>query len=272
MKSGYTRPIRWLAIGCALVPSAAAQQASDSIEYRAGYFACARFRQDLQANVRIQSGNRGLRQTTGRTGVLIVAGQDSAGGIRLDSWFDSLMVWREDASGKASPGTDGVIGGRFAGLMSRRGHYSRLDSPFVPDEIAEITDLGAALDDLFPPVPGIPLAVGQRWQDSTGWVLTRLDDRSNRRRYRITANRETRQHLLLPDSTAVDVRLVEQETGILIWDPASGVVRWERSIEAEANIPAATGLPGGGHALLEQSVRLDRDDSAPDCRSAGGRP
>jgi hypothetical protein len=99
-----------------------------------------------------------------------------------------------------------------------------------------------------------------------------LDDRSNHRRYRVTANRETRQHLLLTDSTAVDVRLVEQETGTLTWDQATGIVRWERSIEAEANIPAATGLPRGGHAWLEQSVRLDREGSAPDCQSAGARP
>ncbi|HSE66445.1 MAG TPA: hypothetical protein VLB12_05645, partial [Gemmatimonadales bacterium] len=182
---------------------------------------------------------------------------DTAGGMLIESWFDSLMVWRAEPTGKRWVDTDGVIGGRFLGLLYPGGRYFRIDAPFVPGEIAEITNLTAALDDWFPPVPGALLDVGQRWQDSTGWIISRQSDQKNLQRYRVVGNR-TLYSRLGGDSLADTAQQVERETGLMLWDPAAGLMRWDRAIEAEASIPASDELPRGAQTRVEQTIRLER--------------
>jgi hypothetical protein len=189
--------------------------------------------------------------------LLVVTARDTAGGMLIESWFDSLMVWRSEPAGKRSVDTDGVIGGRFLGLLQSGGRYFRTDAPFVPGEIAEITNLTAALDDLFPPVPGAPLVVGQRWQDSTGWIISRQSDQKNLQRYRVVGNRILNSRLG-GDSLADTAQQVERETGLMLWDPAAGLMRWDRAIEAEASIPASDELPHGAQTRVEQTIRLER--------------
>lgn len=227
------------------------------IRYRTADLACARFRQSVETSLRVESGSRVMRQSTGRSGVLVVTARDSAGGMLIESWFDSLMVWRAELTGKHLVDTDGVIGGRFLGLLDSAGRYRRLDAPFVPGEIAEITNLTAALDDFFPPVPGTPLEVGQRWQDSTGWVVSRQSDQKNLQRYRMLGNR-TLHSRLGGDSLADTAQQVERETAQMLWDPTAGLVRWDRSIEAEAAIPANEEIPHGAQTRVEQTIRLER--------------
>ena len=227
------------------------------IRYRTADLACTRFRQSVETNLRLESGNRVLRQNSGRSGLLVVTARDTAGGMLIESWFDSLMVWRSEPAGKRSVDTDGVIGGRFLGMLQSGGRYFRTDAPFVPGEIAEITNLTAALDDLFPPVPGAPLVVGQRWQDSTGWIISRQSDQKNLPRYRVVGNR-IQNSRLGGDSLADTAQQVERETGLMLWDPAAGLMRWDRAIEAEASIPASDELPHGAQTRVEQTIRLER--------------
>jgi hypothetical protein len=167
------------------------------------------------------------------------------------------MVWRTEATGQRAVDTDGVIGGRFLGLLDPEGRYSRIDAPFVPGEIAEITNLTAALDDFFPPVPGTSLDPGQRWQDSTGWIISRQSDQKNLQRYRMLGHR-TLHPRLGGDSLADTAQQVEQETALMLWDPAAGLMGWDRSIEAEAAIPASDELPHGAQTRVEQTIRLER--------------
>lgn len=258
VSSGLLSIVALLAIGA----SASAQAAP--IRYRTADLACARFRQSVETNLRIESGNRVLRQNSGRSGLLIVTARDTAGGMLLESWFDSLMVWRAEPTGKRSVDTDGVIGGRFLGLLQPGGRYSRIDVPFVPGEVAEITDLTAVLDDLFPPVPGTRLDAGQRWQDSTGWVIARQSDKGTLQRYGIIGTRHL-QSRLGTDSLADTAQQVERETGQMFWDPTAGLMRWDRAIEAEASIPASDELPHGAQTRVEQTIRLERV-SGGECR------
>jgi hypothetical protein len=238
------------------VPASGPAQAVP-IRYRTADLACARFRHSVETSLRLESGNRVLRQNSGRSGLLVVTARDTAGGMLIESWFDSLMVWRAEPTGKRLVDTDGVIGGRFLGLLYPRGRYFRIDAPFVPGEIAEITNLTAALDDLFPPVPGASLDVGQRWQDSTGWIIGRQSDQKNLQRYRVVGNR-TLHSRLGGDSLADTAQQVERETGLMLWDPATGLMRWDRAIEAEASIPASDELPRGAQTRVEQTIRLER--------------
>ena len=227
------------------------------IRYRTADLSCVRFHQSVETSLRLESGNRVLRQSSGRSGLLVVTARDTAGGMLIESWFDSLMVWRAEATGKRAVDTDGVIGGRFLGLLGPEGRYSRIDAPFVPGEIAEITNLTAALDDFFPPVPGTSLEVGQRWQDSTGWVISRQSDQKNLQRYRMLGHR-TLHPRLGGDSLADTAQQVEEETALMLWDPAAGLMGWDRSIEAEAAIPANAELPHGAQTRVEQTIRLER--------------
>jgi len=44
----------------------------------------------------------------------------------------------------------------------------------------------------------------------------------------------------------------------MLWDPAAGLMRWDRAIEAEASIPASDELPHGAQTRVEQTIRLER--------------
>src|SRR5262245_56289878 len=238
------------------LPASGSAQAAP-IRYRTADLTCARFRQSVETSLRVESGNRVMRQSTGRSGLLVVTARDTTGGMLIESWFDSLMVWRVEQTGKHLVDTDGVIGGRFLGLLDAVGRYRRVDAPFVPGEIAEITNLTAALDDFFPPVPGTSLDVGQRWQDSTGWIISRQSDQRNLQRYRMLGQR-TLHSRLGEDALADTAQQVERETAQMLWDPSVGLMRWDRSIEAEAAIPASDEIPHGAQTRVEQTIRLER--------------
>ena len=76
--------------------------------------------------------------------------------MAVEAWLDPLSLVRRSPEAAITPDTDGLIGGRYRGSLSRSGVYSSKVRPFVPDEIAEIADMGGALDDFFPPLPGEP--------------------------------------------------------------------------------------------------------------------
>jgi hypothetical protein len=101
--------------------------------------------------------------------------------------------------------------------------------PFVPDDVAEVADLGGAMDDLLPRLPPQTLAVGQRWSDSAGLELRRLPDSTAgaRRVLRLTlsARAESRQATIRGDTTHLPARQVTVEDGRIDWDPARGPLR-----------------------------------------------
>ena len=258
------RPALWRVLLLYGMPAVVpARQSIPAPAYRLTDLACARFHQSVESSIRVESGNRSLRQASGRDGVLTLKARDSLPGFSLETWFDSLMVWRDEPAGKRQADTDGVIGGRYRGLLLPLGGYTRIDTPFIPDPVAELTDLTSVLDDLLPPLPGIPLSVGQRWQDTTGWVIARISDQHGLQRYRISGTRIRRDKVVLPDSSTVDSEGTEKETGLMLWDPARGLSRWDRSIDAEASVPATGPVPRGAHTEVEQNIRLDRLPGCP---------
>ena len=61
----------------------------------------------------------------------------STGGVALEAWYDSLELRRRSGDQEVMADTDGLIGGRYRGLLAPDGHYSEHARPFVPDEVAE---------------------------------------------------------------------------------------------------------------------------------------
>jgi len=203
---------------------------------------CATYRQQVSSEIILESGRQRSRETTGRDGTLTVraTGPDSL--LHLEAWFDTLTVWREGAGERIAPETDGVVGGRFRGLLTRMGGFTPLDRPFVPDDIAQVADIGDALQELFPPLPPVPLAAGAGWKDDFGTVILRLTDgmRGGRRveRYRLNRRFERQESRLLPDSTEVETVRQQSETGVYEWSVELGPVRWEREIVINVQVPA----------------------------------
>ena len=105
------------------------------------------------------------------------SGAAGAGGSGLEAWYDSLASDAREPRRNLTPDTDGLLGGRYRGTLTAPAATRRQARPFVPDEVAEVAELGGALEDLLPAAAagGAP-AVGRRWTDSAGLELRRLAD------------------------------------------------------------------------------------------------
>lgn len=252
----------WIGLIAGVWPALSAAQSSARPIYQANQFACVGFRQHINSLIRTESGTQTLRETSGRDGLLRVKSTDSSGVAHLQSWFDSLTVWRAGPGGELQPETDGVIGGRYLGTLDSTGSYTRLDAPFVPPELAQIDDVAAALDDMFPLLPPIRLRVGQVWSDSAGVTIERLPDGTMEgrsvERFRLRAQREGTAPVRVGDSTLVDAVRSEQETSTIVWDPSAGLVAWDRDVVVEATVSAGGVVPRGVRSRVEQKIRLDR--------------
>ncbi|MSR03201.1 MAG: hypothetical protein EXR94_10775 [Gemmatimonadetes bacterium] len=242
-------------LGLALVgwvSSAAAQT------YRPSAFACAVFQESVATSIRGTNGSAEVADRAGRFGLLVLNGRDSSGVVVLEAWYDSLEVWRETAAGREAPETDGVVGGRFRGVLHAAGKYRPLKAPFIPDELADVADLAAVLDDFLPWLPPAPLAAGQQWSDTTGLTIRRLPDRARTHHYRWTASRRRGDRYAASDSLSVTLDQVIKETGELEWSPEGGPLGWTRQINVSARIPATGGVKRPVRSTVDQTVTVTR--------------
>ena len=154
-----------------------------------------------------------------RDGRLVVRGTAVDSGIALEAWWDSLALSRRTGDQTLTPDAAGVLGGRYRGLLRPDGRFVRTDSPWVPDEVAEVSDLSVALDDLFPVDSGV--------------TVHRLGDSAGVERFRVQSSRSV-------DSAATDDRpfaVYESETsdGVVLWG-AVGLIGWDRRVQAETRV------------------------------------
>jgi hypothetical protein len=244
------------------LPGAQSVHPPAEFRYTAAQLQCARFEENSRGRVLVESAGQRRQETVGRSGRWSLRARDSASSIALEAWYDSLSVWREGPAGKSIPDTDGLLGGRYRGVLTPAGRYSAVARPFVPDEVAEVAELGGALEDLLPRLPTAPLEVGQRWSDSTGLELRRLPDSGAAgrlvRRLRLRARTEASVAAVRGDTLSVPAHQVTLEEGQLDWTPRVGLVRWVRHIVVESVIPAGGPIPQAVRSRLEQDVTLSR--------------
>src|SRR5215212_7120894 len=151
-------------------------QTNKALRYDSKQLDCAQFLESAESHIVTQSGGRDQEQRSGRRGVWRFRAQSASEDVALEGWLDSLTLWRRSAETNIRPDTDGLIGGRYRGLLTRSGIYSSRVQPFIPDEVAEVAGMATALDDFFPRVPPVRLRVGQVWHDSLGLAIKRLPD------------------------------------------------------------------------------------------------
>ena len=162
-------------LGLLLLATSASAQAP-AATYHPLQLDCANYRQQVRSVIDLEGGQQRSRETTGRDGILTIRASAEDSLLRLEAWFDTLTVWREGAGERLEPETDGVVGGRFKGTLTRSGGFSSIDRPFVPDDVAQVADVGDALAELLPPLAPIPLLPGRAWKDDFGTVISRLPD------------------------------------------------------------------------------------------------
>jgi len=240
---------------------AQAPPAAARFRYTAPQLDCAEFTEHSTARLDSQTGTRVRRETITRDGLWRMRATAEPG-LAVEAWYDSLSLARETAQGTLAPDTDGLLGGRYRGTLTPAGAYTARARPFIPDPVAEVADLSRAMEDLLPPLPPVPLAVGQRWTDSTGLELRRLADSSGGgrtiRRLELHSRTESRQADIRNDTLALPASQITEEEGRVAWDPDRGLLRRERHIVVETSVPAGGPLKQPLRSQLEQTVVLER--------------
>ena len=229
--------------------------------YVAAGLHCARFAETSRSEIETQTARGSVKGTTDRDGVWSFQARDSSGVVVLEGWYESLSLRRRTAESEVSADTDGLIGGRYRGLLRRSGGYAEVAVPFVPDEVAEVADLSGAGRDLFPPLPPESLRPGQSWRGPEV-ELTRLPDTSvagrTMLRFRLEARSDAREVVPRGDTVPIPVRQTTLEQGEILWSPASGLVRRTRDITIEATIPSGGRIREPVRSRVVQRVELTR--------------
>jgi hypothetical protein len=251
-----------ISVLCALVPGFGAELAAQVPRYTAAQLVCARYLERAESDIRGEAGGRPHNETAGRVGRWIVRAAPAAdGALGIEAWFDSLALWRRAGADVHSPGTDGVIGGRYRGRLSADGRYTPSARPFIPDDVAEYADLRDAFGDLLPQLPPERLAPGSAWHDDAGLSIERLGDSVSGsgtiERYRLTrrtAGRDAR----VADSVSIPIRQTTVEEGEFAWDRARGVMARSRTITVDTDVPAGGALRVPVRSRVVQRVTVER--------------
>ena len=249
------------------MPSAAGAQ-----RYTSAQLHCARYHESARSEIETQSAGRTRRARAEREGRWRFLARDSLGGVSLEGWYDSLAVRHGSGDTLAVPDTDGIIGGRYRGLLGPTGGYRRLASPFVPDEVAEATDAAAALDELFPPLPAATLEPGARSSDGAGLEIERLADSTAGgaalRRYAVRRRAVATEAVPRGDTIPVPLKQTTSEDARVVWRDGVGVLRVHRETTIEATIPAGGRIRAPVRSRVVQRATLRRLPSDPDCPSS----
>jgi hypothetical protein len=207
---------------------------------------CAAFLEQVRTQIRSQTGSVVREERAGRDGILVIHAVRADSGLALEAWYDSLTVWREGPEGRLAPETDGLVGGRWRGWLSDDGRYRGDATPFIPDDISEITELNGLMDDFLPRLPGRPLGAGERY----AWTRHSASDTT----------------ALPRDTVAVPVRREIDEKGVLTWDRTFGPARWERTLTLTVRVNPGGVVRRGMRSAITEEIQVTRLERAPACQ------
>lgn len=225
------------------------------------------FDEEARTTVRTQAAGAPREAVIGRAARWELRVMAETQPLPLEGWYAALALWQEEAAGRRVPDTDGLVGGRFRGRIEEDGRVTLLDRPFIPEEVASVSDLREALGTLLPRLPRAALAPGGRWSDTTGFVILRLDDSvaagTALRRYRWSHQRADTTRAVESDSLAYTVRTAVREQGQFTWHPGLGPLAWRRAALIEVEIPAEGPVRRPVRTRIEERVEAHRRLPAP---------
>jgi hypothetical protein len=207
---------------------------------------CAAFQEQVRSEIRTQSGGVLREEHAGRDGILVLRSTYHGDTLLVEAWYDTLSLWREGPEGRVTPDTDGLLGGRWRGVLSGTGQFTGLATPFIPDEVAEIAELRGVLNDFLPPLPATPLSDGQ----SHVWTKSAATDTV----------------ALFQDWLEVPMHQTSKERSSLVWDSRRGPVRWERTLTLTVRVASLGAVRRGRTSVITQQIRVSRLDLADACR------
>ncbi|HET8625373.1 MAG TPA: hypothetical protein VFM14_17570 [Gemmatimonadales bacterium] len=236
--------------------------AGAQVRYAAAQFDSAVFRHITQSEIQTIVGGRQRRERITVAGLLTILGLPAQGDtLQLEAWFDSLEVRRSNRDGSLKPDTDGMIGGRYRGSLTSDGRYLSTARPFVPDGVAEVVDLSRLLEDLLPRLPRRALPVGAVWRDPGGLVIRRLSDNGSGDallRFRAALVRRVDSVRATGDTASIPAKQTSREEETFAWDATWGLVRRERHIVVDTEIPGGSTVGRPVRSRVEQRVTLER--------------
>jgi hypothetical protein len=251
-----------------------AQTDHPNLGYAVPQLQCAQFLETSRTTIVTQSGRRSREQTVERRAVWQFRAEPADTGVALTGWLDTLVLLRRSPETTIRPDTDGLIGGRYRGVLSPGGKYLTRVRPFVPGEVAEVSDMAKALDDFFPELPLGPLHPGEVWTDTSGFRIQRLSDSALSGlplyRYALEATRKTKSVPVQYDTIPLTLEQISRERGTFVWHPGLGLLRRDRTIVVETSVPASRAVPQPVRARAEQRISLRRDLRVPVNRCVGG--
>jgi hypothetical protein len=263
----YSRVLgRVIVLGTTLLPGTLSPSRPPqewAVRYTANQLNCAGFLETVSSEILTEAAGRTRRQTSDRRGVWQFRAAPSKDDVALEGWLDSLALSRRSPETTISPDTDGLLGGRYRGTLSRTGIYTSSVRPFVPDEIAEIAEMRGALEDFFPPVPSRPLRAGEVWTDSLGLTIRRLPDSALSGvpllRFALESRRESRAAPTPSDTLPLKLRQKSEERGEFVWHPLLGLLRRDRKIVVETTVPPSHSVRQAVRSKVDQQITVVRD-------------
>lgn len=238
-------------LATAIVPCVVTAQGVPA--YQAAQLTCVTYEVRVHTAVATELQGRRRTESLRRTGRLVVQGSASDSGLMVEAWWDTLRLWRQADGRTLEPETEGLLGGRYRGELRRDGVFLRTETPWVPDDVAEVSDVRTALDDLFPPLPVVPMRRGDKTEDAAANKFTRLADSARVTRYRILS--ATSADYPADSTRQFAVKETEQSDGILAWGN-DGLLRWDRTVIAETRVEESPQRTF--RSRVEQRIELQR--------------
>ena len=235
------------------MPAFAAAQAP---AYDVATLGCAVFSESMRGTLESTFGSAHRNESLGRDGVLVIRATTDSGGLAVESWYDTLSVFRQGPEGRYAPETAGILGGRYDGILDPQGDYLASVTPFVPAGLRDVFDFGRILLHFFPPLAPAPLLPGAEWSGGAGLTIWRLADSAGAAgpvsRYRWIRRDSWEDGVAAGDSTVI-VHREETENGALQWRSGQGPQGWSSSTDATIEF-----INGAGRSRLKQEVRVRR--------------
>jgi hypothetical protein len=239
--------------------------------YTADQLNCAQFVESIESKILTDAGGRIRRQTSSRLGTWQFQVTSAESGVALEAWLDSLVITRRSEEAAITPDTDGLLGGRYRGILSRTGAYTAQTRPFVPDEVAEVAGMATALEDMLPRLAPRPLKVGEHWTDSLGLTIRRIPDslgaaRAPLLRFELRRRAESRAAASAHDTVPLELQQKSDEVGQFVWHPRRGLLRSQRNVAVETTVPPSRTVRQAVRSQVEQRLTLTRTSDAPGCQ------
>ena len=195
-----------------------------SAQYDIARLGGVRFSERVESEIVTQSGTAERQRRVVRTAAfrMVVRGDT------LVVTTDTVALTESVDGARRAMNVDAVIGARWKLVLTARGTATVVGRPFVPASISDVSDVGTAMDDFFPPAPP-KLAMGTAGTDSAGRRWRRSADSSGIERYHfsVTHRGTTRD---ARDSVTVESSQDATENTDLAWGAQRGPVAWSRSI------------------------------------------